>query len=599
MAKGQGIESQISHMNHQAAVNAEYDAAVLGEDHYTAKNMEQDAAFLGIKARVDAGFHDTIYDELVTPIEKMSPQEFATTYGYENMTEQQIRDRQSNVVKQAKSKIQDTVDAIKFADNNRTFNLGTEEGRLNRDMLIYSIATNKSVGDRIDGLTKTVSDNIKGRLQKYTFDESQYDKATESELDKIEKLEASKEGKSKEEISAIDSKINARRSIIENHANAKEQTIRAKEILSQIEDGGYNAMTVQEARDAQSVISRLFEAKKRHSHDNRTNEVLNIDEEKVRNETMTALDDLVKLNRRKEEALELYSLTKDPSRWSDFYKTERIGKRIEKMMLESNDKIIQSQNEEVETAKAHVDADPEATPEEISSKTGAELGNSRKLKYIKDSKKISLLQQRETAALEHINRIEALRNNMAEIKFDENNIVIIDGVKYSMNYNNGKLDSISEINNPRVKIRNPLLLDRIKAKIFSNSFNEEEISSSDYTLAKEENPELKKIEAIYKNLINDKIAQSMYALYEKKKLSRIEIDTLYSWIIRSRGEISVLQNAEGNNEIIKNALENLDLIELMVNDKIKELNEREADKKSSTTKLTKGQIIESQKEEEY
>jgi len=65
MAKGQGIESQISHMNHQAAVNAEYDAAVLGEDHYTAKNMEQDAAFLGIKARVDAGFHDTIYDELV------------------------------------------------------------------------------------------------------------------------------------------------------------------------------------------------------------------------------------------------------------------------------------------------------------------------------------------------------------------------------------------------------------------------------------------------------------------------------------------------------------------------------------------------------
>ena len=136
--------------------------------------MEQDAAFLGIKARVDAGFHDTIYDELVAPIEKMSPQEFATTYGYENMTEQQIRDRQSNVVKQAKSKIQDTVDAIKFADSNRTFNLGTEEGRLNRDMLIYSIATNKSVGDRIDGLTKTVSDNIKGRLQKYTFDEILY-----------------------------------------------------------------------------------------------------------------------------------------------------------------------------------------------------------------------------------------------------------------------------------------------------------------------------------------------------------------------------------------------------------------------------------------
>ena len=72
-------------------------------------------------------------------------------------------------------------------------------------MLIYSIATNKSVGDRIDGLTKTVSDNIKGRLDKYIVDEEGFAQKTEFRNQEIERLEKSKDGKTESEISSINS----------------------------------------------------------------------------------------------------------------------------------------------------------------------------------------------------------------------------------------------------------------------------------------------------------------------------------------------------------------------------------------------------------
>ena len=49
--------------------------------------------------------------------------------------------------------------------------------------------------------------------------------------------------------------------------------------------------------------------------------------------------------------------------------------------------------------------------------------------------------------------------------------------------------------------------------------------------------------------------------------------------MKCRGDISILLNKSENNEIIQNALDNINLIELMLIDKQKQLNEKEANKK--------------------
>ena len=54
--------------------------------------------------------------------------------------------------------------------------------------------------------------------------------------------------------------------------------------------------------------------------------------------------------------------------------------------------------------------------------------------------------------------------------------------------------------------------------MLSDSFELTDVSDSGYEQLKEENPDLKLIEEIYDRLITDKIAQSMYHLYEKKDL---------------------------------------------------------------------------------
>ena len=194
-------------------------------------------------------------------------------------------------------------------------------------------------------------------------------------------------------------------------------------------------------------------------------------------------------------------------------------------MDEAAEKIADSQNEEQNEAEALVD---KAVPPEVAAKeAGAEKSMVAKYKSVKDQKILKAVQIRETAALEHINRIEALINEMRNVEFDSEYSVIVDGVRYSMNYKNGKLESISEINNPRAKIKNPKILNRIKAKMLSDSFESTDVSDSGYEQLKEENPDLKLIEEIYDRLITDKIAQSMYNLYEKKDLRQKDIDNLF------------------------------------------------------------------------
>lgn len=88
--KNQGIISQLEDINHQNASSIEYDDAVEKGDFYTAKNAEADKFHHYVKSRIDAGYFDTLEKELIKPIESISIDDFAETFGYENIAKQDL-----------------------------------------------------------------------------------------------------------------------------------------------------------------------------------------------------------------------------------------------------------------------------------------------------------------------------------------------------------------------------------------------------------------------------------------------------------------------------------------------------------------------------
>ena len=83
-------------------------------------------------------------------------------------------------------------------------------------------------------------------------------------------------------------------------------------------------------------------------------------------------------------------------------------------MNSAAEKIADSQNEEQIKAETLVDED--VPPEVAAKEAGAEKSTVTKYKYVKDQKILKAVQIRETAALEHINRIEALINEMRNVQ---------------------------------------------------------------------------------------------------------------------------------------------------------------------------------------
>ena len=506
----QGIAGQISDINHQNTLGGVLDEAAAKGDFFTAKNAEQDKFHSFVKSRVDAGYYDTLESEIIDPIKNMPDEEFGEAFGYKNMSKQELSDRKSKTIQEARQSIKDTVDAINFVDSRMSFNLGTEEGRLRRNLNVYSIATSKAVGKRIEQLNEIITNATAGRVD-YKHDDESYIKAEEVLRNRITKLEESKSGKSESEIAQIDSKIKATQDLIDETNNEREASREAAKMV----EGGFKAPTM--AIPAKGFAEEIL--KRYKPKDN------SVEELELKEKLESALQDLPKLLRRKEEALELYAVAKDEKAFNRMFGTERIQELIEKRMNEAAEKIAQSQNEEHAEAETLIDDGND--PEVVAKKTGAEKTATAKYKYVRDQKILRAVQIRESAALEHINKIESLINEMRNIEIESEYVVIVDGVRHSMNYKKGKLDSISEINNPRIKIRNPKILNRIKSKILNNSLITSEVSDGEYEQLKDENPDLKLIEEIYERLITDKIAQSMYNLYEKKDLRQKDIDTLF------------------------------------------------------------------------
>jgi hypothetical protein len=121
-----------------------------------------------------------------------------------------------------------------------------------------------------------------------------------------------------------------------------------------------------------------------------------VEELELKDKLESALQDLPKLLRRKEEALELFVTTKNPEAFNNFFKTERLQELIGKLRDEAAEKIADSQNAEHAEAEDLINNGKD--PIEVSKKTGAELttiqkilDNKNKIKQAKKAESIKKL----------------------------------------------------------------------------------------------------------------------------------------------------------------------------------------------------------------
>lgn len=412
LSQNQGIAGQISEINHQNALGKIMDEAVEAGDFYTAKNAEQDKFHSYIKSRVDAGYFDVLEKELIDPIKDMSEDEYADVFGYQNKTKEELKQRKEDTIKSADKSIKDTVDAINFVDSRMSFNLGSEDGRNHRDMLIYALATNKSVGNRIEQLNSVIKETTSGKL-KYTHNDENFDKIEKVFRDKIDELEKTKTDKSDEEVSKIDEKISELQDKINSTNYGREQSKKAEKL---VKEGLSAPSSAIEAKEFAEQIMNIYNNDKDISPEATEN----------REKLESALRDLPKLLRRKEEAFELYSTAKDPKTWDNFVKTERLQERWGKLRNEIGKSIADAQNEE--HAEAEKLIDKKVDPETAAKQTGAELTTTQKIKLYKEkvaqakiNKSIDELIASINSKSEHkFENKEELLESLMEIVNDEN-----------------------------------------------------------------------------------------------------------------------------------------------------------------------------------
>jgi uncharacterized protein YfcZ (UPF0381/DUF406 family) len=184
-----------------------------------------------------------------------------------------------------------------------SFNLDTEEGRLRRNLNIYSISTSKAVGKRIEQLNQVIKEATAGRVD-YKHDDKYYDLLESVPKKAIEKLEESKAGKTESEIAEINKKIEKHQEIADELNADRLDSIQAEKYS--MEGFEIPQMTIPAKKLADKILSRY------KTNDN------TVEELELKEKLESALQDLPKLLRRKEEALELFAVAKDPKAFNNF-----------------------------------------------------------------------------------------------------------------------------------------------------------------------------------------------------------------------------------------------------------------------------------------
>lgn len=125
------------------------------KDLYDAKNKESEDFFNFVHSRHKGGYFANIKDELASGIKNMKPDEFADMFGYSNMTEDELKQRQKEVVTKTVERADKIKKAIEIAEKiNKTGDDNITEG------LAYSISMLDNIDERQDSMIKNINQEL-------------------------------------------------------------------------------------------------------------------------------------------------------------------------------------------------------------------------------------------------------------------------------------------------------------------------------------------------------------------------------------------------------------------------------------------------------
>lgn len=342
----EGLASDLYHMNIISSLSNEMDQAVQDGDFLTAKTASNDIKHNYYKSRIDSGNKDSIEKELFEPIEKMSSSDFGEQFGYgDNRSDADLSKRKTEVLKRERDNVDKLSKNIDKIDTIFRFDLSKEDGRRNRDMLIYAVHTIDDVDSRIGKLKDTIKNNTKGNLKEYIHDDSKFNDRIKEHENLIEDANKSiKDNSDESNVKLQNEKIDHSKRMIDEY---EAQRKFSKQIES--ESKSWNETGVELPANtafATDVISEKVGDLYKNENP--------LDGDQKLKETQNAIRDLKGLMIRKEEALEMYSTAKNPKNYNNFITTHRVVHRWLKAQRDVADKIVEDQNNEIKQAEENI-----------------------------------------------------------------------------------------------------------------------------------------------------------------------------------------------------------------------------------------------------
>lgn len=130
--------------------------AELKGDMFEAKNQEYASMYSYVSTMIKLGRFDEIDSEVSKMVEQMTPDEFAQAFDYTNLTEQELTQRKSEVLKSFKDRASDIREAYNIADKIAIY----EDDSDLKDGLGYVLGIAKNIDYREDKMFKQLQDKL-------------------------------------------------------------------------------------------------------------------------------------------------------------------------------------------------------------------------------------------------------------------------------------------------------------------------------------------------------------------------------------------------------------------------------------------------------
>jgi hypothetical protein len=143
--------------NRQAQLNNRLENAIAVGDDFEAKNIEDQITHDFVTTKIKLGQFDQIEDEIAKEVAKMTDEEFAAEYGYENLSKEELAKRKREVVGSFVANAKNIQKSYALAT--KANNTGDTDVTDGLSYVLY-------MGDRIDGRETGIAKNLQEKLGK-------------------------------------------------------------------------------------------------------------------------------------------------------------------------------------------------------------------------------------------------------------------------------------------------------------------------------------------------------------------------------------------------------------------------------------------------